>query len=155
MTRKQITTSGGTTITVEMVRMVQDKVNYSDGYNIVVGREIIEFTKITLRDAAGKCHASGSRVDMVTPTGYRNCAELITKGAVARIGDSYVSQEIVDLVTAALAELETENPKSDEQIAIETAKIQSEAAYDAWYNSPEQIAYREFEDEMDSPNSDY
>jgi hypothetical protein len=150
MTTKTITTKTGKTIAVEMVRKVQDKVSYADGYNIVTGREIVEYTNITLRDAAGKYLASDKEID----TTSNISAEMRSKGAVARIGQACITQEIVDLVASALAELEAENPKSDEQIAIETAKAQAIAENDAWYNSPEEIAYRKFEREMNAPDSD-
>jgi hypothetical protein len=150
MTTKTITTKTGKTITVEMVREVQDKVNYSDGYNIVVGREIVEYTNITLRDSNGKTLMTGKEID--TPKSIP--AEMKNKGAVACIGNAYVTQEIVDLVTAAFAELEAENPKSDEQIAIEVAKVKAIADHDAWYDSPEQVAARNFEYEMNRPDSD-
>jgi len=151
MTTKTITTKSGKTITVEMVREVQDKVNYSDGYNIVTGREIVEYTNITLRDATGKTLMTGDEID--TP---RNIpSEMKVKGAVACIGNAYVTQEIVDLVTAAFAELQAKNPKSDEQVAIESAKAQAIADHDAWYYSDDAIASRKLERDMDDPNSDY
>jgi hypothetical protein len=149
MATKTIITKSGKTITVEMVRKVQDKINYSDGYDIVVGREIVEYTNITMRDAGGKILTHGSEIDIPRsiPDGM--------SGAVACIGNVYVTREIIDLVVAAIAELEAENPKSNEQIAIETAKAKAIADHDAWYYSPEQIAARKFERDMDNPNSDY
>jgi hypothetical protein len=150
MTTKTITTKTGKTITVEMVREVQDKVNFADGYNIIVGREIVEYTNITLRDATGKTLMTGNEID--TPKSIP--AEMKAKGAVACIGNAYVTQEIVDLTATALAELEAENPKSDEQIAIETAKTQAIADHDAWYDSPDAVRARKLERDMDDPNSD-
>jgi hypothetical protein len=57
-------------------------------------------------------------------------------------------------VAAALDDLEAENPKSDEQIAMESASAKHAAEYNAWYNSPEQIAHRKLMADMDSPDSD-
>jgi hypothetical protein len=152
MTTKTITTKTGRTITVEMVRKVQDKVNFADGYNIVTGREIVDYTTITLRDETGKEMATGSSLrSNLSP---RVDANGIAAGAVGIIGNMYLRREMYDLVAGLLAEVEAETPKSDEQIAIETAKAQAEAAHEAWYNSPEEVHYREFVRRMEAPDSD-
>ncbi len=151
MTIKTITTKTGKTISVEMVREVQDKVSYADGYNIVTGREIIEFTNIVIRNNVGKILMDGKKITY--PASIP--AEMRSQGAVACIGNAYITQEIVSLVLSALEELDADNPKSDEQVSIEKAAEQAAKEYAAWVNSPEQIAYRAFEREMNNPNSDY
>jgi len=152
MTTKTITTKTGKTITVEMVREVQDKVNYADGYNIVTGRKIVEYTNITLRDENGKVLVTGDKLSALNP---KYDQKGIAGGAVAKLYNVYLRQEMYDTIAGLLAEVEAENPKSDEQIAIEAAKAQSKRDYDAWYNSAEQVAYREFEREMNRSDSDY
>jgi hypothetical protein len=151
MATKQITTKSGKTITVELVRKVQDKTNYCDGQNVSTSREIVEYTNITMCDTNGKILTTGKSI--ITPSNIP--AEMKSKGAVASIGNAYIPQEIVDIVTTALNELDAENPKSAEQVEIENAKAQAEAQYSAWVNSPEQIAARKFEREMNSANSDF
>ena len=151
MTTKTITTKTGKTITVEMVRKVQNKVAYADGANIVTGREIVEYTNITLRDETGKIIMTGCHLSDVSP---KFDAKAFAAGAVGKLGNAYLRQEMYDLVAGLIAEVEAETSKTDEQIAIETAKAQAEAAHNAWYNSPEQIAYREFESEMNRSDSD-
>jgi len=152
MTTKTITTQTGRTITVEMVRKVQDKVSYADGYNLVTGREIVERTTITLRDGDGKILATAKELSGLTP---RFDAKGIAGGAVGKIGNVYLRQDTYDLVAGLLAEVEAETPKSDEQIAIETAQAQAVAAHDTWYKSPEAVAARKLEIEMSRANSDY
>jgi len=152
MTTKTISTKTGKTISVEMVREVQDKVSYADGYNITTGREIVEYTNITLRDETGKILATGKELSKLSP---KFDAKGIAGGAVGKLGKTYLRQEMYDQVAGVIADVELETPKSGEQIAIETAKAQVEAAHDAWYNSPEQIAARKFAYEMNRPNSDY
>jgi hypothetical protein len=152
MTTKTITTQIGKTITVEMVRKVQDKVNYADGYNIVTGREIVDYTNITLRDENGVTLGKGSHLSGINP---RFDAKGIAGGAVAKLGNLYLRQEMYGLVAGLLAEVEAETPKSEEQIKIETTKAQAEKDHDAWYNSPEQVRARWLEREMDSSDSDY
>lgn len=151
MTTKTITTKTGKTITVEMVRKVQDKVNYSDGYNIVTGREIVEHTNITLRDETGKTITTGDHLSNVSP---RFDAKAIEAGAVGKVGDAYLRQEMYDLVVRLIADVDAQTPKTDEQIKIEAEQAAAIAKHDAWYNSPEQIAAREFEREMNRPDSD-
>lgn len=152
MTTKSITTANGKTITVEMVRKVQDKVNYADGYNIVTGREIIDITTITLQDAAGKTIANGNHLMSVS---QRFDAQPIKDGAVGKIGNVYLRQDTYDIVAGLIAAVEAETPKSDEQIKMEEQAAQAKIEYDNWYNSPEQIAHRRLMREMDNPNSDY
>ena len=115
----------------------------------------IDRTDIVLRDQSGKRLMSGSKIEMVTPMFYKNYKELIAKGAVARIGDAYITQEIVDLVNDAAAEAEAAAPKTAEQVEIENAKAAAQKAHDDWHNSPEEIAYRKFTREMERADSDY
>ncbi len=153
MTTKTITTQKGSTITVEMERKVQDKISYADGYKIVTGREIVDTTKITFRDASGKTLGSGNRLERhLSP---RFDAKSIAAGAVGKVGNIYLLQETYDLVSGLLADVEAETPKSDEQIAIETAQKKAEEDYMTWYNSPEAIRSRKLEQEMDREDSDY
>ena len=152
MTTKTITTKNNSTITVEIERTVRDKVSNADGYKIVVGREIVDRTTVTLRDANGKYIDSGE-LEIINPKLYG--AKIIASGAVARIGNVYIKQAMLDMITSLIAEAEAETPKSEEQIAIENKKAQDAQAYDAWYNSAEQIAYRKLMVDMDSADSDY
>lgn len=153
MTTKTVTTTSGKIIKVELVRKVQDKVSYADGYNIVVGREIVEYTNITFCDASGKTLASGKEVSKLYPQirGSRD-AEMMAKGAVAKVGDAYVTQGNLDLIKAALAELDAENPKSAEQLAIEAAKAEAYARWEA--ELPAMRESEEFERRMDRADSD-
>lgn len=146
------TTTNGKTITVEMVRKVQDKVNYSDGYNVVVGREIVEYTRITLSDETGKIIATGKEIGSVS---QRFDSKAIEAGAVAKLGNVYLRQEMYNTVSGLIAEVEAETPKSAEQIEIEAAKEKAEKDYETWYNSPEALASRKLEREMEREDSDY
>ena len=152
MTTKTVTTKTGKTIKIELVRKVQDKSIYNDGQRTTTGREIVEYTNISLYSADGKLLASGKTID---PLWGNNKSEMAARGAVASIGKSAVTQEIVDLVNAAFAELDAENPKTDEYNSIKSNASQAIADHNNWYNSPEQIAYRKLQRNMDNPNSDY
>ena len=152
MTAKTITTQTGSTITVEMGRKVQDKVNYSDGYNVVTGREVIDSTVITLRDVNGKLVSSGNSVRILNA---KIDAKGIAGGAVGKIGSAYLSQKTSDLISGLIAAVEAETHKSSEQIEIEAARYAAGKEQEAWYNSPEQVSYRKFQAEMERADSDY
>lgn len=152
MTTKTFTTKSGKTVKVELVRKVQDKIVNLDGDKFVTGREIVEYTNITFFDQSGKVVASGNEVGMLHP-GIPTNAKMIAQGAVARIGDAYISQEVVDQINAALAELDAENPKSDEQLAMERAKAEAHARWEA--DLPAMMAAEEFDRKMNDPDSDY
>lgn len=152
MTTKTMTTKSGKKIEVELVREVQDKTSYMDGQRSIVGREIVEYTNITFRDANGKYLASGKKIEEMYGN---NVAEMKAKGAVARIGEAAVGQEIVDLINAAFTELEAENPKSEEYLEIKKATAKAIADHDDWYNSAEEVAYRKFTKDMEREDSDY
>lgn len=152
MSKKTVTTKTGEKIEVELVRKVQDKVAYMDGANVTSGREIVEYTNITFRDQNGKYITDGKTIE---PMYGNNKTAMIAQGAVARIGQAAVTQEIVYLVNAALTELEIENPKTAEYVAIKNAEAKAKSDYEIWVNSDEQIAARKFEREMNNPNSDY
>lgn len=153
MATKTVATKSGKSIKVEFVRKVQDKVSYADGYNIVIGREIVEYTNITFTDNAGKVLAKGNGISKLYPQlrGSRD-GEMMAKGAVAKVGDAYVTQENLDLINATLAELDAENPKSDEQLAIEKAKAEAHARWEA--DLPAMMESEAFERRMADPNSD-
>lgn len=153
MASKSITTKSGNTIVVELERRVQDKVSYADGYNIVVGREIVERTKIKFLDRNGKLVAEGNEVQKLYPKISRMDAQAMEQGAVGKVGTgAYVRQEVLDQINAALAELDAENPKSDEQLAIEAAKAEAHARWEA--ELPAMMEAEAFARRMDDPNSD-
>jgi hypothetical protein len=149
MTTKTVKLNKGNTAKIEMVRKVEDKTAYLDGQRTTIGREVVDYVEITLCDENGNYIASGKELSTIIP------ADLRAKGAVASVGQAYLMQETASIIRAALDELEAENPKSDEQIAIETKQAKAIADHDAWYNSPDQIAHRKLMREMDDPNSDY
>lgn len=149
MATKTVTTKSGKTIKVELVRKMQDKIAYADGDNIKIGREIVEYTNITFFDQAGKVVAKGHEMTMLHP---KLDAKMIEKGAVARVGDACLPQENADLIIAALAELDAENPKSDEQLAMERAKASAHARFQA--DLPAIMAAEAFEREMNRADSD-
>lgn len=153
MATKSITTPTGKIIKIDFERKVQDKVSYADGYNLVVGREIVEYTNIRLCDANNKILGQSDRISPLYPQiKGSNDGKAMEQGAVGKIGNVYIRQEMADIIAAALNELEVENPKSEEQLAIEAAKAEAEARWEA--ELPERMAYEAFMRRMDDPNSD-
>lgn len=148
MATKIVTTKSGKTIKVELVREVQDKVAYADGQKIVTGREIVEYTNINFYDGK-KLIASGKEIG---PLVGSNAKQMAAQGAAARIGVAAISQDVVNQIKAAFAELEAENPKSAEYLAIEQAKADARARWDA--EEPKRRRDEMFARRMDDPNSD-
>jgi hypothetical protein len=149
MTAKTITTKTGT-VTVEITRYVVEQKDADFG--IVYGKETIDRTVITLRDHSGKTLAKDN---CIRDLHQKFDAKFMAQGAVGKINNAYIGQETYDLISNLIAEVDAETPKSEEQIAIETAKANQIAENEAWHNSPEQVSYRKFAVEMDSEDSDY
>lgn len=148
---KSVTTKSGMTIKAEMVREVNDKTANLDGDRYVSGREIYERTYITIIGKDGKVIGRGDGIKKVDPRIPSN-RDLIAKGAIARVGDRYVGQDIYDLITGIIAELDAENPKSDEQLAIEAAIAAAKARLAA--EQHDIYESKMFERRMDDPHSD-
>lgn len=115
---------------------------------------VISNVVIALKDVSSKTLMTGRKIDVVD-AGYKNSKELIAKGAVARLGDAYITQEIVNLINDAITEAQASAPKTEDQIALENKSKAEKESYEKWYNSAEQVAYRKFEREMNCEDSDY
>lgn len=154
-TATRIAKTATATIEIKLTRTVSDDVSYSDGQNISTGRKVYENYEVKISGGGKEIRTSGKPGEFAFFAKQDRFSGRYPQGAIARIGDAYVGQASYDLAMSMIAELDAEVGKSEEQLAIETAKSQAVANYDAWYNSPEQIAYRKFEREMDRSNSDY
>jgi hypothetical protein len=151
MTIKTATTQNGKMIKVEIIREVNDKVSYADGFQVVTGREIIEITSIIISDASGKTLVSGSRLDKLN---QKTDSKAIAAGAVAKLGNAYIMPALYEMIVNLLAEVEAETPKSDEQKSIELAIATAEAKINEYENSQEYVASKKMEAEMDRSDSD-
>lgn len=149
MAIKTLTTSSGKTIEVELVREVRDKVAFADGDNIVVGREIVEYQNIYFYDGK-KLIASGKSI---SPMVGKNVESMRKQGAVAQIGNAAISQQVVDMIQAAFVELDSENPKSQEYLAIK--KSQSDALARWKSEEPMRRQHEDFMRKMEREDSDY
>lgn len=149
MATKTITTKSGKTIKVELVREVQDKVAYADGQNIVTGREIVEYSNIWFYDGK-KLIAAGKEVRPLTGT---NAKQMAAQGAVAQIGKAAITQQVAEQIQATFAELEAENPKSAEYLAIKQAQVDRLARWEA--EEPQRREIEEFARKMERADSDY
>lgn len=143
------TTKSGVTIEVKVVRDVRNRM--LDG--MVMGREISGYTEIKLIKG-GKVIAQGDKVATLNPMFD---AAMIEKGAVAQLGDAYLTEENAELVAEAVAEAEDAEPGSDE---YQTLKAAAEAVRAANARRTEEEAemmreMEEIERRMDDPNSDY
>ncbi|MGV1048214.1 MAG: hypothetical protein ACOYD4_06795 [Solirubrobacterales bacterium] len=157
MATKTLITKSGNTITVAFERKVIDRTAYADGSNIHLGRNLYEETRITMRDPKGKFLGSTNRLPEPLNMSNRQDHDASLKGAIAKFRDGantiYLSANNYNLIETALAELDAENPRSEEFKAIEeaqrVAKIKAEAA-DERYERTNGALTRAMED----PNSD-
>jgi hypothetical protein len=95
---------------------------------------------------------NGQRLDS---NGLKDMPANHPQGATGYLGGNWwVSAATEAMIRSAIAELEAENPKTPDQIAIETAAKTADEQHDAWYNAPEEIAARKFAARMDDPDSD-
>lgn len=150
MATKTVVTKSGKTIKVELVRHMQDKIANLDGDRFVTGRELVEYTNICFFDDSGKVIAKGSDIAALNP---KLDAKWISQGAVGRVDKAFVPQSIADQITAALAELDAENPKSDEQVTMEQAKAEAHACWES--EVPAMMAAEAFDRKMNREDSDY
>jgi hypothetical protein len=143
----------GKTIKISLIRGVDDRENRLDGMLVSISREIAEYTEIVIYDASGKAIASGSKLSGLS-RGYNQYDEAVKRGCKGMVGKCYLMPETYDAIAVALAELDAENPKTDEQIEIEARKAAAKAAGEAWLDSKEYKDMIAFERRMDDPNSD-
>jgi hypothetical protein len=119
---------------------------------------IVSTKEIVLRDENGKVIVSSSEIK---PMSYakihysRQYPEAVEAGCVGMIDRAFIKQDTYDMVMSAIAEAEAAAPKTGRQIEIEAAKAKAQSDHDAWYNSPEEVAYRKFTREMEREDSDY
>lgn len=147
MTVKTIKTQNGKTIKVEMVREVKDETVWLDG-DTDTRTIYVDETTITLSDENGKMIAQAHELGKVYP---QFDSKAIAGGAVAKLGSVYLRLDMYNLISGLVTEVEAETPKTEMQIKAEAIKAENIADY----NSSEQVEYREFMRQMDSPDSDY
>ena len=131
------TTKAGQNVEIKITRTlrVQDKIGYADGWNINLGKEIIDQTKINMY-VDGKYQTGAYRApEKLTPSQFdRSAAQYIAMGGYARLGDAIIKEARYNEIMAAIAEMEAEltTPEVEQMKAEETARQQAaEAAADA------------------------
>lgn len=145
---------GAKTVKVTIERGTWDETIGLDGMDCGIKTHSIDRTEIALYDGSKKL-SSGNTLSAL-PKQHSKLADAVKAGCVGIVGNSwFVKPETADAIRSALAELEAENPKTAEQIAIETRKAEAQARADAWLDSAEYREMVEMERKMDDPNSDY
>lgn len=119
----------GSVIEVKIERGTWDERILSDGWDTGTTKtHLVDSTTITLRDKRGKLIAQGNGVSMLTPATYFNHKDLVAKGAIARVGDAFITQGALDLINEALSEADAATPRTARQIEIETEIAKAAAA---------------------------
>lgn len=92
-------------VKIERTLKVQDKIANLDGDKVNLGKETVDTLYITLTVDSKFIARSYSGPRQLDPVKDKN---LVAKGAYARLGDAYIAEELYNLITLALKEIETE-----------------------------------------------
>jgi hypothetical protein len=118
-------TTNGIEIVATVIRSVIDR--QFDGYK--AGREAFEIVKVTMiKDGKVLCGGQG-----VTPLWERNSADMDAKrrGAVGKLGTTYVGANAAALINEAIAEADAAAPGDDEYQRIKGEDDRRKAAAEA------------------------
>jgi hypothetical protein len=108
---------------ITLTREIMDKVAFLDGDSRVTGREVYESYEIRITPkATGKTFVHSGKPGAFAFLELPFRQEKYPQGAYARLGNAYISQDVYDILTGMIEELNAENEKSDEQVAIENAE---------------------------------
>ena len=126
-----------------------------DGMLCGTKTHVVDRTEIALYDDRDNRLSYGSTLDPM-PTRHGSLKQAIEAGCVGIVGSEwFVKAETASAIRAALIELDADNPKTADQIAIETQRAAAKASAEAWLDSDEYRQMVEFEHRMSDPNSDY
>ena len=129
-------TSAGKEVEVKIERTlkVQDKIANLDGDKVNLGKETVDTTYIVLTVDGKFIARASSSPRQLDPVGNK---DLIAKGAHARLGDAYIAEELYNLITIALEEIETELNTDQEYREVKAAEEKKEAKLEETYRKEE------------------
>jgi hypothetical protein len=108
-------------IEITLTREVRDKVSWSDGWEIPMGREINEVYNIKIfAKKSGLTFTDHGKPGQYGFFTYQTSGKAAGRYLIAE--NVYVDKVVYDAAMALIAELDAELPKSEEQVAIETAE---------------------------------
>lgn len=157
MAKAARTTQSGFTITAEVLRDVQDKRLWADGWDIPAGREIVSLRQVTMTAPDGRIVARAQGIEALRPDLYAKDAEMATRGdIVGKLGNVYLTQATEDLITSALAEAEAAAPGCEEFWALKEAQdaARRRAELRAEREAPMLRAHEAFTRRMEAADSD-
>jgi hypothetical protein len=97
-------------------------------------------------------HTSGCSPIRTNDPNYRQAK---ANGYTHRVGNVYLKADKVEQIEAAIAQLEAENPKSDEQVAWEEKSAAALKRAIAYENSEDYRRHEQFKRDMEDENSIY
>lgn len=154
VTKTKTISINGKTIKVTLERGTWVEDIHLDGWLCGTKTHAVDRTEIALYDGSERL-AYGASLNPL-PKRHPKLSDAIKAGCVGIVGyEWFVKSETAAAITAALAELDADNPKTDEQSSIEMQEAAAKAKAEAWLDSDEYRRMREFERKMDDPNSDY
>lgn len=120
-------------VRIERTRKVANEVAYADGWNVDLGKKTIDRLDIEMFVDGQYVGDTDQTPSIITEQFDRSSyARLRAAGAYARLGNTYITEEQYNLITAAIKELETEltsidDREYDEVKAQETAEANRQA----------------------------
>ncbi|HSW62354.1 MAG TPA: hypothetical protein VLH56_03410 [Dissulfurispiraceae bacterium] len=113
-------TKNGKTATVEITktRTVRDNIDYSDGWNVNLGKKTVDLLELVLRLDGKQMASSFNAPHIVTKAHYSNFDKIRAAGGYARLGDAYISEDAYTSVMAAITEAEAEAAGTEEFAAV-------------------------------------
>ena len=129
------------TVNIEITQDVQDDISYSDGWNINHGKKTVDTFSAKIIVDGRLIERTYTEPHVITRQAYRTSYDrMIAAGVFARIGDTYIKEDLYNLIMVAITEAKAEiaanttteykNVKTaeDQREAIAEAKLEAEAA---------------------------
>ena len=115
---------GQVEVTIEMTKGTQDKMINADGDMINMGQETVESIYIEVQiDGKYTGRSYNAPRSIISDPAYK---AIVAKGAYARLGDAYITEELFNLVMAAIAEANEETEETTEYVEIKADEVAKE-----------------------------
>ena len=115
-------------VIIERTKEVRDNIVDADGDKVNMGKETVDHLSIEVKAGGKHITRANHEPEILNEKFYRNYKELRAKGAYARLGDTYISEEQYDLIMAMLANIDTELTETPEYKEVKAAEEAKEAA---------------------------
>lgn len=115
-------------VIIERTKEVRDNIVDADGNKVNLGKETVDHLSIEVKAGGKHITRANHEPEILNEKFYRNYKELRAKGAYARLGDTYISEEQYNLIMAMLANIDAELTETPEYQEVKAAEEAKEAA---------------------------